>query len=159
MLYSTFCKLKIEAENEQDALASKQPGLVIDEDQFKATSYLTVGNLLSLQLEFKFFAAKTDDSIDFDSKHSLRPSFFKKLFLNVVEKSYTAHIMRNINFLLVQKYLADLLDEQLSESIVNKYAGSQIEAKTQLKLDKTVEPYKRIKFTLKKETDLFLAWN
>jgi hypothetical protein len=49
----------------------------------------------------KFFTAKADDAIDLGSKHDLRPSFFKKLFLNVVEKSYTAHIMRNINFLLV----------------------------------------------------------
>ena len=51
------------------------------------------------------------------------------------------------------------MEDQVSQSVTLKYAGSQTEAKTRLKIEKTVEPYRRVKFVLKKETDLFLAWN
>jgi hypothetical protein len=39
-----------------------------------------------------------------------------------------------------------------------KYKGSPQEAKSRLKVEKYVDPYKRITFVFKKETDLFLAW-
>ena len=55
MLYSAFCKLKIEAENEADAMAHKQPELLVDEANFTATSYVVVGNLLTVQLALRFF--------------------------------------------------------------------------------------------------------
>jgi hypothetical protein len=48
MLYSTFCKLKVEAENEAETVASKQPEVVVDEGTFTAYSYITVGNLLTV---------------------------------------------------------------------------------------------------------------
>jgi hypothetical protein len=47
MLYSTFCKLKVEAENEADTLA-KQPEIKVNEGTFTASSFITVGNLLNV---------------------------------------------------------------------------------------------------------------
>jgi hypothetical protein len=79
--------------------------------------------------------------------------------LNIIENSYTAHIARNLSFALVQKHLGDYIQEQLDTAVRQKYVGSPLEMKTRLKLEKNVDPYSSITFLIKKETDLFLAWN
>jgi hypothetical protein len=49
MLYSTFCKLKIEAES--------SPHVTVDEGRFSMSSFTTVGNLMTMRIAMKFFEA------------------------------------------------------------------------------------------------------
>ena len=139
MLYSTFCKMKIEAG---------------EADDFEVKSRTCVGNLMEITLTLRFFSEPQPSQ-----SLTLRPEFFRRLLLNIVENSYTAHILSNLNFVLVQKYLGDYINDEMDKSKKIKNYGSPFEMKTRFAVEKIVEPYSMITFVFKKETDLFLAWN
>jgi hypothetical protein len=56
---------------------------------------------------------------------NFRPDFVKRLFLTLAENSYTPNFMRNLNFIFVQKFMGDYLQEEVDKSIQDKYVGRQ----------------------------------
>ena len=47
----------------------------------------------------------------------------------MAENSYTPNLMRNLNFIFVQKFMGDYLQEEVDKSIQDKYVGRQQECK------------------------------
>ena len=43
----------------------------------------------------------------------------------MAENSYTPNFMRNLNFIFVQKFMGDYLQEEVDKSIQDKYVGRQ----------------------------------
>jgi len=59
-------------------------------------SYFKVGSLFAYEFEMRFF--KEDRHLE--SASLLDAAFFKKIFINTAENTYSNNLMKNLNFIL-----------------------------------------------------------
>ena len=153
MLYHTFDKIINE-------VSSLDKSLTVDKSSYSAKTRLNIGSVLDLELSMQFFAQKPDQDDSNDSNNNtelIKPQIFKQLLQSIIENTNSATVMKNLGFLLANKYLDQVLQSILDDKAKQGAFRNASTSVSSLKWQKKVDAYKSITFTLYKESDLFFA--
>ena len=106
MLYHAFDKICSEVTENDRSLS-------VDKGAYQVKSRILVGSILDVEIGLQFFAEnqfgevdQSDSSVANDHGVELiKPRVFKQLLLSVIENANSDTIMRNLGFLLTNKFL------------------------------------------------------
>ena len=99
MLYQTFDKIINE-------VSSHDKSLSVDKSSYFAKTRLNIGSVLDLELSMQFFAQEPDKDDTYASNAELiKPQIFKLLLQSIIENTNSDSVMKNLGFLLANKYL------------------------------------------------------
>ena len=87
----------------------------------------------------------------------IKPRVFKQILLSVIENANSDTIMRNMGFLLTNKFLEQVLNSSLANRSNYSATRNASTSFSRLTWQKKVNAYKSITFTLFRESDLFFA--
>ena len=146
MLYQAFGSIKTEAAANSD--------VEVDKRAWQSSIRVNVGSIVAVELGLEFFAP---GERPVEGPVLMRPEIFKQILQSLMENTYSASVMNNLGFLLVNKFMTLELQALLAKK---QEVGALRNAScilSRLKWDKKVDTFKSITFTLLKETDLFFA--
>jgi hypothetical protein len=99
MLYEVYCKILIEADEQQEGNSK----IKVDSSRMNASCSFRLGNLVKISFELKFFQQNES------AGKSEVGDFFREIFLNISSSTFTNNIMRNLSFVLLVDKLSAIM--------------------------------------------------